>query len=237
MKNHSPVRKILIVDDEAAVRRMIRTTLEMRKEFTCLEAPDTMQARKLLHEEQPDLMLLDWMLSGISGIELLRQLRSQEENRDLPVIMLTAKDTERSMVRGLEQGADDYITKPFSPRELVARIHAVLRRRGEHREDAVLSAGPLTLDPVQHHVSCAGQPVHLRPMEFRLLHFFMSHPGRTYSRGALLNQVWGANAYLEERTLDVHISRLRRVLKGCGDCSRWVDTVVGFGYRFTPPTS
>ncbi len=225
---------ILIVDDEAPIREMLRMALES-KGFACLEAADAVQAHSAIVDESPDLALLDWMMPGTSGIELIRRLKRDQTTADLPVIMLTARSEEDNKIHGLDVGADDYITKPFSPRELVARINALLRRTDFGQKDEVLTFGELTLDPVSHRVSIGGEPVDIGPTEFRLLHFFMDHPERVYNRSQLLDQVWGGNVYIEERTIDVHIRRLRKVLQGPTgiDCSEFIQTVRGSGYRFS----
>lgn len=225
---------ILIVDDEAPIREMLRMALES-KGFACLEAADAVQAHSAIVDESPDLALLDWMMPGTSGIELIRRLKRDQTTADLPVIMLTARSEEDNKIHGLDVGADDYITKPFSPRELVARINALLRRTDFGQKDEVLTFGELTLDPVSHRVSIGGEPVDIGPTEFRLLHFLMDHPERVYNRSQLLDQVWGGNVYIEERTIDVHIRRLRKVLQGPNaiDCSEFIQTVRGSGYRFS----
>jgi two-component system phosphate regulon response regulator PhoB len=226
-------RSVLIVDDELAIRDMLRMALEMA-EFRCLEADNIHAAFRLIVDERPDIVLLDWMLPGGSGIELLRRLKRTEATRDLPVIMLTAKTTEDNVIQGLDVGADDYITKPFAPRELIARIRALVRRSAGPEQGARLQAGELTLDVEARRVSLCGEPVELGPTEFRLLQFFMAHPERAYSRSQLLDQVWGANVYVEERTVDVHIRRLRKSLQLPGqDYSALIQTVRGTGYRFS----
>ncbi|WP_297528600.1 phosphate regulon transcriptional regulator PhoB [Thiohalobacter sp.] len=222
---------ILIVEDEAAIRDMVRFALE-RAEFETREAGDAAAAQVAIADQPPDLILLDWMLPDLSGIDLARRLRKDELTRDIPVIMLTARGEEEDKIRGLEVGADDYITKPFSPRELVARIRAVLRRvRGEGGERPIEIEG-LILDPVGHRVSAHGEPLEMGPTEFRLLHFFMAHPERVFSRSRLLDSVWGRNVYVEERTVDVHIRRLRKALAPHGH-DRLIQTVRGAGYRFS----
>jgi two-component system phosphate regulon response regulator PhoB len=195
-------------------------------------ALDAETALRQINESLPDLILLDWMLPGMSGIDLARRLRADARTRGVPIIMLTAKGEERDKVAGLESGADDYVTKPFSPRELQARIQAVLRRgRPQASEDAV-EAGGLRLDPASHRVTAAGSPVNLGPTEFRLLHFLMTHAERVHSRDQLLDQVWGDHVFVEERTVDVHIRRLRAALEPSG-LDRLVQTVRGSGYRFS----
>ncbi len=224
--------RILVVEDEAAIREMLRFALA-REGFDVEEAGDAAQARECIARRPPDLVLLDWMLPGVSGLELVRRLRREESTRRLPVIMLTARTGEEHKVAGLELGADDYLTKPFSPRELVARIRAVLRRaRPEAAETGPLEADGLVLDPLGHRVTCGGRPLRLGPTEYRLLRFFMSHPERVFSRAQLLDSVWGENVFIEERTVDVHIRRLRKALSASGH-DRYVQTVRGAGYRFS----
>jgi two-component system, OmpR family, phosphate regulon response regulator PhoB len=222
--------KILIVEDEAPIREMIAFHLA-RAGYETLQAPDCRAARELLVDERPDLALIDWMLPDMSGLELTRMLKRDKENDDLAVIMLTARCDEYDKVAGLDSGADDYITKPFSPRELVARIQAVLRRAGTGDGDSVQS-GILELDAAGHRVSGNGNDVKLGPTEFRLLKFLMMHPDRVYSRTQLLDRVWGANVYVEERTVDVHVRRLRKALAAEG-ADDYIQTVRGAGYRFS----
>jgi len=222
--------KILIVEDERPIREMIAFHLS-RAGYDTLEAEDSRQARKLLADERPVLALIDWMLPDMSGLELTRLLKRENEFEDLAIIMLTARADEHDKVTGLEGGADDYMTKPFSPRELVARIKAVLRRSGTTGSDNVI-AGDIQLDVAAHRVSVKGAEVHLGPTEYRLLKFLMSHPDRVYSRSQLLDRVWGANVYVEERTVDVHVRRLRKALTGHG-VERCIQTVRGAGYRFS----
>lgn len=222
--------KILIVEDDQPIREMIAFHLS-RAGFDTLEAPDSRSARQLLADERPDLALVDWMLPDISGLELTRMLKRDKEYEDLAIIMLTARADERDKISGLDGGADDYITKPFSPRELVSRIQAVLRRTSVS-DDEVISVGLLTLDAAGHRVLSSGDEVKLGPTEYRLLHFFMTHPNRVYSRSQLLDRVWGANAYVEERTVDVHVRRLRKALAD-NDVDKYIRTVRGAGYRFS----
>jgi two-component system phosphate regulon response regulator PhoB len=200
--------------------------------FKVLEAADADEAVLKLVDENPDLILLDWMLPGSSGLELARRVRRDEHTRDIPIIMLTARAEEDDKILGLEAGADDYVTKPFSPRELVARIRALLRRSQPMAGEAPLKIGELELDPAGHRVMIAGKPVDMGPTEFRLLHFFMTHPERVYSRGQLLDRVWGRSRFVEERTVDVHILRLRQALSGAR-CRHYIQTVRGAGYRFS----
>jgi two-component system phosphate regulon response regulator PhoB len=226
--------RILIVEDEAPIREMIAFHLG-RAGYETLEAADCGKARALLADERPDLALVDWMLPDMSGLELTRMLKRDKDYEDLAIIMLTARADEYDKIAGLEGGADDYITKPFSPRELIARIQAVLRRaRGD--DDAVVSAGTLQLDAAGHRVSANGAEVRLGPTEYRLLKFLMTHPDRVYSRAQLLDRVWGANVYVEERTVDVHVRRLRKALAQ-EDADIYIQTVRGAGYRFSSVTT
>ena len=223
-------KKILIVEDEQPIREMTAFHLS-RAGFEVLEAEDCRSARELLADERPDLALIDWMLPDMSGLELARTLKRDENYDDLSIIMLTARAEERDKISGLEGGADDYITKPFSPRELIARIQAVLRRSNS-ADDESLTAGILELDPAGHRVSASGSQVKLGPTEYRLLEHLMTHPDRVYSRGQLLDRVWGANVYVEERTVDVHVRRLRKALQSSG-ADEYIQTVRGAGYRFS----
>lgn len=223
--------KILIVDDEAAIRQMVCLALTQAG-YQCLEAADTQEAQARIVAELPDLILLDWMLPKISGVDYARQLRREKLAQHIPVIMLTARTEEEDKVRGLDSGVDDYITKPFSTRELIARIKALLRRTSPHATEVTVEADGLSLDPVTHRVMAQGTSLELGPTEFRLLHFFMTHPERVHSRERLLNGVWGENIYVEERTVDVHIRRLRKALSASGH-DRLVQTVRGAGYRFS----
>lgn len=223
-------KRILIVDDEAPIREMIAVALEMAG-YECLEAENAQDAHSIIVDAQPDLLLLDWMLPGTSGIELARRLKRDNLTAELPIIMLTAKGEEDNKILGLEVGADDYITKPFSPRELVARLKAVLRRAGIGENEAPIDVNGLEIDPISQRVSCHGEPLALGPTEYRLLHFFMTHPERAYTRGQLLDQVWGGNVYVEERTVDVHIRRLRKAIGE--EHAELIQTVRGTGYRFS----
>jgi two-component system phosphate regulon response regulator PhoB len=200
--------------------------------FDCLEAADTAEAQTKILADKPDLILLDWMLPKISGMDYARQLRREKLTEDIPVIMLTARTEEEDKVKGLDSGVDDYITKPFSTRELLARIRALLRRTSPHAAEVTVEAGGLSLDPVTHRVTATGKTLSLGPTEFRLLHFFMTHPERVHSRERLLNGVWGNNVYVEERTVDVHIRRLRKILTPTGH-DGLIQTVRGTGYRFS----
>ena len=223
-------RSILVVYDEAPIREMIAVALEMAG-YECFEAGTAQQAHTLVVDRKPDLILLDWMLPGTSGIELARRLKRDELTADIPIIMLTAKGEEDNKIQGLEVGADDYITKPFSPRELVARLRAVLRRAGSVDAEAPIEVDGLVLAPASHRVTIDGLAADMGPTEYRLLHFFMTHQERAYTRSQLLDQVWGGNVYVEERTVDVHIRRLRKAL---GErYEGLVQTVRGTGYRFS----
>ena len=222
---------ILVVEDEPAIQELIAVNLSFAG-HKVLRADDAEQARILIDAELPDLILLDWMLPGLSGLQMARQLISEERTKEVPIIMLTAKGEETDKVEGLESGADDYITKPFSPKELMARIKAVLRRRAPQLTDDEIDINGLRLDPVSHRVSGNETDIALGPTEFRLLHFFMTHPERVYTRNQLLDQVWGDHVFLEERTVDVHIRRLRKALEATQH-DVMVETVRGSGYRFT----
>ena len=224
---------VLLVEDDAAIRDMITFSLRQAG-FTCEALKDGESGLEWLKNQQPDMILLDWMLPGIDGIEFIRRLRANEFLASIPVIMLTAKGESEDMVKGLSVGADDYINKPFSPPELIARIKAVLRRcRPMEDEDAQkLQMGELIMDTKSHRVSVNGERIELGPTEFRLLHFFMKNPERAYNRSQLLDFVWGDTVYIEERTVDVHIRRLRKALESSGH-DNLVQTVRGVGYRFS----
>ena len=224
-------KDILIVEDETAIREMVRFAVA-RAGFEPREAADAHQAEVLIADRIPDLILLDWMLPGTSGIDLARRLRRAESTRAVPIILLTARGEEEDKVRGFEVGVDDYVTKPFSPRELVARMWAVLRRVSPGGEEDRIELGDLLLDNASHRVSVGGEELHLGPTEFRLLQFFMTHPERVYSRSQILDRVWGGNVYIEERTVDVHIRRLRKALEPSGH-DHVLQTVRGSGYRFS----
>jgi two-component system, OmpR family, phosphate regulon response regulator PhoB len=224
-------KKILIVDDEPAIREMVVFALE-RVGFDVIEAGDAQEALTRIADQSPSLILLDWMLPDVSGVDLARRIKRDEVAQRIPIIMLTARSEENDKIRGLEVGADDYITKPFSPRELVARINAVLRRIEPEAAESAIEAGGLQLDPASHRVTAREATLDLGPTEFRLLHFFMTHPERVYSRSQLLDRVWGQNVYIEERTVDVHIRRLRKALSE-GEFDRMIQTVRGAGYRFS----
>ena len=222
---------ILLVEDEPAILELLAINV-MQCGYRAVRAHDAAGALAHIGHALPDLILLDWMLPDVSGVELARRLRADPRTRDTPIIMLTARADERDKVLGLESGADDYITKPFSPRELKARIRAVLRRRVPQASDNTVSAGGLELSPGTHRVSANGAAVDLGPTEFRLLHFFMTHAERVYSRSQLLDHVWGDHVLVEERTVDVHIRRLRQALEPCG-LDGLIQTVRGSGYRFS----
>ncbi|KGD75153.1 MULTISPECIES: phosphate response regulator transcription factor PhoB [Tatumella] len=224
-------KRILVVEDEAPIREMLCFVLE-QNDYHPIEAEDYDSAVKKLIEPWPDLILLDWMLPGGSGIQFIRYLKKEAMTRDIPVVMLTAKGEEEDRVRGLDAGADDYMTKPFSPKELIARIKAVIRRISPTADDELIDIQGLTLDPTSHRVMSGETPVEMGPTEYKLLHFFMTHPERVYSREQLLNHVWGTNVYVEDRTVDVHIRRLRKALEFTGH-ERMVQTVRGTGYRFS----
>jgi len=223
--------KILIIEDEAAIREMLGYTL-MKEGFEFEEAADVEEARPLIAKGKPDLILLDWMLPGMNGVDYARRVRNDPETRDIPIIMLTARGEETDKIRGLDTGADDYVTKPFSTKELLARIRAVMRRTSQETVDGVVAVQGLSLDPETFRVTANGNNVEISPTEFRLLHFFITHPERVYSRAQLLDQVWGQNVYVEERTVDVHIRRLRKTLAPFG-FERFIQTVRSVGYRFS----
>lgn len=222
---------VLVVEDEEAIREMLAMVLE-QAEFSVRSAGEVRHAVSLLAEKKPDLILLDWMLPGISGVEWARRLKKDEIYGEIPIILLTARGEEEDKIRGLDVGADDYITKPFSPRELVARIRAVLRRSGKFGKSGKIEMGGIALDIEQHRVSIGEAELAVSPTEYRLLEFFLTHPDKVYSRAQLLDQVWGRNTYIEERTVDVHIRRLRKIL-GEHDREELIQTVRGFGYRFS----
>jgi len=234
--NHMPESTILIVDDEAAIRDMVGITLDLAG-FSSISAANAHDAHVSIIDKKPDLVLLDWMLPGGSGIELARRLRRDEITASLPIIMLTAKTSEDNKVQGLSEGVDDYVTKPFSPRELVARIKTVLRRVDGKQKNKVLRVFDLQLDPTSHRTSIEEQPINLGPTEFRLLKFFLLNQEKVFSRDHIQDAVWGGNVYLEERTIDVHIRRLRQALSSVEgtsiDYAKLVQTVRGAGYRFS----
>ncbi len=221
---------VLVVDDEAAICDMIQLALEqagMRSQA----ASNASEALVCISDNRPDMILMDWMMPGVSGIELVRRLRKDFLTEDIPIIMLTARVTEDDKVSGLEAGADDYLIKPFSPRELLARINAVLRRSSPGNENGQLTVGKLHMDTFSRRVLSGEVEIHLGPTDYRLLEFFMTHTGRVYSRSQLLDRVWGSNVYVEERTVDVHIRRLRQALEK-GGVSAYLQTARGHGYRF-----
>ena len=221
---------ILVVEDEPAIQELIAVNLE-HAGHRVLRAANVPQAEEHVRAALPDLVLLDWMLPGTSGVAYARQLRATERTRDIPIIMLTARATEQEKILALEGGADDYVTKPFSPRELIARIKAVMRRRAPQLTDDAVEIAGLRLDPTAHRITGNGLPVEAGPTEFRLLHWFITHPERVYSRAQLLDEVWGDHVFVEERTVDVHIRRLRQALEPTGH-DKLLDTVRGTGYRF-----
>ncbi|NDL64967.1 MULTISPECIES: phosphate response regulator transcription factor PhoB [Enterobacterales] len=224
-------KRILVVEDEAPIREMVCFVLEQNG-FQPIEAEDYGTAVSRMAEPYPDLVLLDWMLPGGSGIQFIKHMKREVLTRDIPVMMLTARGEEEDRVRGLEVGADDYITKPFSPKELLARIKAVMRRISPMAVEDKIELQGLSLDPSSHRVTSNELALEMGPTEFKLLHFFMTHPERVYSREQLLNHVWGTNVYVEDRTVDVHIRRLRKALE-TGGHDRMVQTVRGTGYRFS----
>ncbi len=223
--------RVLIIEDEKPIREMLRFALE-RAGYAVDEAGDAAAATSLISRQRPDLMLVDWMLPEVSGVNLVRALRRSEINRDIPVIMLTARGEEGDRVTGLEAGADDYMSKPVAIKELLARIRALLRRSRGFSQEETLQAGTIRLNIATHQVAIDGKNVHFGQTEYRLLKFFLQHPERVYSRGQLLDLVWGETVYVEERTVDVHILRLRKLLKPYGVDSM-VQTVRGAGYRFS----
>ena len=220
---------ILVVEDEPAIQELIAVNLE-HAGHRVQRAHSAAEADALIREIKPDLILLDWMLPDVAGTVLARKLRADVRSKDIPIIMLTARAQEQDKIEGLDAGADDYITKPFSPKELMARIKAVLRRRAPQLTDDLIEVDGLELDPAAHRVSSAGRELRLGPTEFKLLHFFMTHPERVYSRVQLLDQVWGDHVFVEDRTVDVHIRRLRQALESTGH-DRLIETVRGAGYR------
>lgn len=229
------VKHILIVEDERPIREMISFGLK-RAGFEVVEAENCQAAREMIVNRRPDLALIDWMLPDMSGLELTRALKRDRDTRDLPIIMLTARAEEGDKVAGLEGGADDYVTKPFSPRELLARINAVLRRAAPNGHGERIEVAGLSLDPGSHRVLAGRHTIPLGPTEYRMLEFFMTHPERVYTREQLLDRVWGGNVYVEERTIDVHIRRLRKALEDFG-YDRLIQTVRGTGYRFSAQAS
>ncbi|MFO1262286.1 MAG: phosphate regulon transcriptional regulator PhoB [Rhodoferax sp.] len=224
---HMP--SVLVVEDESAIAELIAVNLR-HNGFRPIWAMDSASAQREIQDALPDLILLDWMLPGESGLALAKRWRADGRTQGVPIIMLTARGDEADRVAGLDAGADDYIAKPFSTKELLARIRAVLRRRTSDQAGEALSLGELSLDPATHRVAFEGQPLKLGPTEFKLLHFLMGHAERVHSRGQLLDKVWGDHVYIEERTVDVHVKRLREALLRAGPM---VETVRGVGYRLT----
>jgi two-component system phosphate regulon response regulator PhoB len=222
---------ILVVEDEAPIRELLRFALT-RAEFRVMDAESAQAARLRIADERPDLILMDWMMPGMSGVELTRELKAQATTKDIPVIMVTARAEEEDKVRGLNVGCDDYVSKPFSYPELIARIQAVLRRSMPGGVEERVTINGLEVDSASQRVTAGGRAVKLGPTEYRLLHFFVSHPERVYSREQVLDRVWGQNVYVEERTVDVHIRRLRKALEPFG-YDEMIQTVRGSGYRFS----
>ena len=227
-------KTVLIVDDEAAIREMVSLALETAK-FNVLEASDSQEGRAIIIDSQPDVVLLDWMMPGTTGLELLRRLRRDPLTEKIPVILLTAKTSEDSKIIGLDSGADDFISKPFSPKELISRIKAIIRRSTVTEPSEPIKVGEMLFDPESHRVSICDESVDIGPTEYRLLQFFLTHQERVYSRDQILDHVWGANVYLDERTVDVHIRRLRKAISVAGH-EKYVQTVRGAGYRFSTRT-
>lgn len=226
-----PNKLILVVEDEAAIREMLRFALE-RADYRVALAGNAPDARMRIADERPDLVLMDWMMPGVSGIELSRELKASPISRDIPIIMVTARAEEEDKVRGLNTGCDDYVSKPFSFPELIARIQAVMRRAAPGGEEEKMEVAGLEVDSASQRVTARGEAVRLGPTEYRLLHFFVSHPERVYTREQVLDRVWGQNVYVEERTVDVHIRRLRKALAPFG-YDNLIQTVRGTGYRFS----
>ena len=222
---------ICVVEDDPAVREMLRFLL-LKDGWQVCEAVDSVEADRCLTQHHPTLIMLDWMLPGMSGVEYARKLARDEATREIPVIMLTARGEEEDRVRGLESGVDDYVTKPFSPRELLARIRAVLRRVAPHDGNERIEIDGLSLDPGSHRVIANNEAIALGAKELRLLHFLMTHTDRVYTRSQLLDRVWGMNAFVEERTVDVYVRRLRKALER-HKCDQLIQTVRGVGYRFS----
>ncbi|MGQ0619141.1 MAG: phosphate regulon transcriptional regulator PhoB [Panacagrimonas sp.] len=222
---------ILVVEDEGSIREMLRFALE-RAEFRVALAANAADARMRIADERPEMILMDWMMPGVSGIELARELKGSPTSRDIPIIMVTARAEEEDKVRGLNIGCDDYVSKPFSFPELIARIQAVMRRSMPGGEEERMEVAGLEVDHASQRVTARGEPIRLGPTEYRLLHFFVSHPERVYTREQVLDRVWGQNVYVEERTVDVHIRRLRKALQPFG-YDNMIQTVRGTGYRFS----
>ncbi|MEL0131769.1 MAG: phosphate regulon transcriptional regulator PhoB [Betaproteobacteria bacterium] len=235
MKSTVNLPSILIVEDDPAVRELLRFVL-CQHSFEVEEAPDAEVAQEMILAANPSLILLDWMLPNLSGIALAKKLKSSPVTQSIPIIMVTARGEEEDKVKGFECGADDYVTKPFSPRELVARIRAVLRRLAPHQSDEQIQVADLVLDPVSRDAKIKGELIPIGPTEFRLLHFFMTHPNRVYSRTQLLDRVWGIQSFVEERTVDVCVRRLRKALEPANK-SPLIETIRGVGYRFVSSTT
>jgi len=233
--SHLTDADVLVVDDEPAIRDMLEYALQ-RAGMSPRTVADAEGALNAIADKRPDILLLDWMMPGISGLDLARRLRREDFTKDLPIIMLTARTTEDDRVHGLDSGADDYIIKPFSPRELIARVKALLRRTSATDDSGQINVEGLTLDSESHQILASGKPVHMGPTEYRLLAFFMQHIGKAYNRGQLLDNIWGTNVYVEERTVDVHIRRLRKALQPHG-LDKYIQTIRGHGYRFLPSRS
>lgn len=230
----SMMAKVLVVEDDAGIQELLQFTLDSAGYSTrCANSAE--KAQQLILEELPDLIILDWMLPAMSGLQFARVLRGDARTRQLPIIMVTARGEEPDRVAGLEEGADDYIVKPFSPKEMIARVHAVLRRRAPELGQSELSNGPVRIDAVSHEAYVGDQKITLTPVEFKLLRFLMANPGRVYSRSQLLDQVWGDHVYVEERTVDVHIRRLRMALGESAESL--IETVRGAGYKMLTASS
>jgi len=227
---HEMSGAILVVEDEAAVQELISVNLQ-HAGYRVLRAGSVQEAEVLVNEERPDLVLLDWVLPKVPGATFARQLRGDHRTKDIPIILISGRSSEQDKVAALEGGADDYVTKPFSPRELLARVKAVMRRCSPQLTDDVVSIAGLRLDPAAHRVTANGREIDLWALEFRMLHFFMTHPDRVFSRAKLLDEIWGDHVFVEERTVDVHIRRLREALSPSGHASL-IETVRGTGYRF-----
>ncbi|AKJ28920.1 phosphate regulon transcriptional regulator PhoB [Caldimonas brevitalea] len=227
--------RVLVVEDEAAIAELISLNLR-HTGYEVSVAPDALRAQAEVDRVLPDLVILDWMLPGQSGLALAKRWRSEARTKEMPVIMLTARSDEADKIAGLDAGADDYLTKPFSTNELMARIRAVLRRKAPEALDSAVEVGALRLDPATRRVSCGERDVKVGPTEFKLLHFFMTHPERVHSRAQLLDRVWGDHVFIEERTVDVHVKRLREALSPV-QCAQMIETVRGAGYRLTQQVS
>ncbi len=225
---------VLLVEDDEDIGEMLQLSLSSNQ-IDVIWCTDVMKAQESLRASTPDIILLDWMLPGISGPDWVKFLKNQEENKRIPIIMLTARSAEDDKISGLDTGADDYVTKPFSVQELIARMKAVLRRSGAKTDTEVISIGPLLIEPNSHRVALNNVDVMMSPTEYKLLYFFASNPNKVFSRNQLLDNVWGDNVYVEDRTVDVHIRRLRRILDAQG-CADLVQTVRGFGYKLVGPT-